>query len=376
MSTKVNINNNMIIWAIERAGFDYHDFALKFPKIENWLEKEKRPTLKQLEEFSKKVYLPFGYLFLDEPPKEELPIPFFRTNKDVTKISVNVYDTVLLMQQRQEWFKEYLTENEAIPLRFVGKYNNSNSYNEIVDDIRNTMGIEKNWASKYRNWEEALNHLTSKIEELGIIVVFNGVVGNNNRRPIKVDECRGFVLVDEIAPFMFVNAADAKAAQLFTLIHELAHIWTGISAGFDFRGLLPADDPTELLCNKVAAEFLVPEDSFNELWNNRNDIEAISKYFKVSRIVVARRALDLGKITKDKFFQIYNGFLQDIRKKESQGDGGDFYATTKKRLNLRFVYTVEQAVKSEKLMYRDAYKLTGLKGNTYHKFVNKYFPAK
>jgi Zn-dependent peptidase ImmA (M78 family) len=377
MSTEVNINNNLITWAVERAGFDIQDFAIRFPQVEDWLETRKKPTITQLEKFSKKVHLPFGYLFLNEPPKEELPIPFFRTNKDVTKISVNVYDTVLLIQQRQEWFKEYLKENEATPLNFVGKFKDNNKYLEIVDDIRKAMGTEMEWASNFKYWEDALNYLTSKIEELGIIVVFSGIVGNYTKRPIKVDECRGFVLVDEIAPFMFVNAADAKGAQLFTLVHELAHIWIGKSAGFDFRSLLPADDPNEKLCDKVAAEFLVPEDIFNKLWKDKNNINNICKYFKVSRIVVARRALDLGKITKDEFFQIYNGFLQDVKiKKKNQGDGGDFYATTKKRLSLRYIYSIEQAVKSEKLLYRDAYKLTGLKGNTYQKFIQKYFTEK
>lgn len=379
MRTQVNINNDIIMWAIKRAGFKYDDSALKSLKIEAWLRKEKKPTVKQLEDFSRKVHLPFGYLFLNEPPKEELPIPFFRTNNDTTKLSINVYETVLMIQQRQEWFKEYLKDNEATALNFVGKYKDNYNYNDIVEDIRKVMGIEKDWASKFNYFEDALNYLTSKIEELGIIVVFNGVVGNNNKRPIKVDECRGFVLVDEFAPFMFINAADAKAAQLFTLIHELAHIWTGKSAGFDFRGLLPANDPIELLCDKVAAEFLVPEDYFNKLWKDKNDIETISKYFKVSRIVVARRALDFGKITKIEFFDIYNKFLKDLNyKKEKQNDAGKFYATyatTKKRLSLRFVYSVEQAVKSEKLLYRDAYRLTGLKGNTYHKFIQKYFPG-
>ena len=379
MRTQVNINNDIIMWAIKRAGFKYDDSALKSLKIEAWLRKEKKPTVKQLEDFSRKVHLPFGYLFLNEPPKEELPIPFFRTNNDTTKLSINVYETVLMIQQRQEWFKEYLKDNEATALNFVGKYKDNYNYNDIVEDIRKVMGIEKDWASKFNYFEDALNYLTSKIEELGIIVVFNGVVGNNNKRRIKVDECRGFVLVDEFAPFMFINAADAKAAQLFTLIHELAHIWTGKSAGFDFRGLLPANDPIELLCDKVAAEFLVPEDYFNKLWKDKNDIETISKYFKVSRIVVARRALDFGKITKIEFFDIYNKFLKDLNyKKEKQNDAGKFYATyatTKKRLSLRFVYSVEQAVKSEKLLYRDAYRLTGLKGNTYHKFIQKYFPG-
>lgn len=375
MRTEVNINSNMFTWAIARAGYDLSDFAIKFPKIQDWVDQKKKPTVKQLEAFSKKVHLPFGYLFLPEPPKESLPIPFFRTNNGgQNNVSINVYDTILLMQQRQDWLREYLIENDFQPLPFVGKFRNSQNYNEIVTDIRNTLGLNNEWASSFKTWQEALDHLAQKIEDIGITIVFNGVVENNTSRPISVDECRGFVLVDSVAPFMFINNSDGKAAQLFTIIHELAHIWTGHSAGFDFRQLLPANDPIELLCDKVSAEFLVPAESFVKVWKVKPNIANTARYFKVSEIVIARRALDLGYLTKAEFFAFYNEYSnREFLKKENHGDGGNFYATAKKRIGLTFAAHVNQAVKSGKLLYRDAYKLTSLKGDTYQTFFTKHF---
>lgn len=375
MRTEVNINSNMFTWAIARAGYDLSDFAIKFPKIQDWLDQKKKPTVKQLEAFSKKVHLPFGYLFLPEPPKESLPIPFFRTNNGGQHhVSINVYDTILLMQQRQDWLREYLIENDVQPLPFVGKFQHSENYNEIVADIRNTLGLNNEWASSFKTWQEALDHLAQKIEDIGITIIFNGVVENNTSRPISVDECRGFVLVDPIAPFMFINNSDGKAAQLFTIVHELAHIWTGYSAGFDFRQLLPANDPIELLCDKVSAEFLVPAESFVKVWKAKPSIANAARYFKVSEIVIARRALDLGYLTKAEFFAFYNEYSnREFLKKENQGDGGNFYATAKKRIGLSFAAHVNQAVKSGKLLYRDAYKLTSLKGDTYQTFFTKHF---
>ncbi len=186
----------MFTWAIARAGYTLQDFTVKFPKIEDWLNNKKKPTLKQLETFSKKVHLPFGYLFLKEPPKETLPIPFFRTNHATTSnVSINVYDTILLLQQRQDWLMEYLIEEDFQPLPFVGKYNDKTQYKVIVNDIRSTLGLSSEWAGEHRTWQEALDYLTQKIEEKGIIIVFNGIVENNTSRPIQVDECRGFVLV-------------------------------------------------------------------------------------------------------------------------------------------------------------------------------------
>jgi Zn-dependent peptidase ImmA (M78 family) len=256
----------------------------------------------------------------------------------------------------------------------VVKFQNHYNVQEIVSDIRKNLGVNEKWASDFRTWQEALDHLIELIEDKGIITVFNGVVENNGHRKILVDECRGFVLVDKMAPFMFINNADGKAAQMFTIVHELAHIWTGKSAGFDFRKLQPANDPVELLCDKVAAEFLVPESTFKEVWGFNPGIKYASRYFKVSEIVIARRALDTGKITKKQFFDFYEGYTnREFEKKENQNSGGDFYATTRKRLGITFAAHINNAVKSGKLLYRDAYKLTSLKGDTFQTFFSKHF---
>jgi Zn-dependent peptidase ImmA (M78 family) len=375
MKNEVNVSTNMLTWAIARAGYELPIFTAKFPDIQSWLKGEKKPTFKQLEDFSKKVHIPFGYLLLAEPPKEQLPITFFRTNNSLTEdTDINIYDTILMLQRRQSWLREYLQENDFQPLPFVGKYRNQIKVDEIVTDIRNTLKLPENWAGQFKTWQDAQENLVSRIEEVGIITVFNGVVGNNGHRKIPVEVCRGFVLVDDFAPFMFINNADWKAAQMFTLIHELAHVWIGSSAGFDFRQLQPANDPTEKLCDKVAAEFLVPQKSFNDAWERTTDIKQLALHFKVSETVIARRALDMGKWTKKDFSNFYvKHAARAFTKKENQPTGGDFYATTRKRLSPTFAAHINTAVKSGKLLYRDAYKLTNLKGDTFENFFSKYF---
>ncbi len=378
MTNNININYNIVTWAIARAGYDLDEFVLSFPKFRvfDWLEQKRQPTLKQLIAFADKVHIPFGYLFLSEPPIETLPIPFFRTGKkNATGISVNVYDTINIIQQRQDWLKEYLAENQSPRLPFVGSFNKNSDYKKVVADIRQTLGLKEHWAREFSTWKATLDFLSERIEEIGITLMFNGVVENNTHRPLDVNEVRGFVMVDDIAPFMFINAADGKAAQMFTIIHELAHIWVGESAGFDIKQLLPADDPIELFCDKVAAEFLVPEQQLKALWPIMpKDYKRLSKEFKVSAIVVARRALDLGLINKDNFFKFYNAYVSELAYvKEQQASGGNFYATTKKRLSKTFLNHVNQAVKENKLLYRDAYKLTSLKGDTFQKLFKEHF---
>jgi len=375
MKQFVSINPEMLRWAISRAGFTVEEMTEKVPLLAVWLDGTKQPTVKQLEDFSKKTYLPFGYFFLPEPPKEELPIPFFRTNGTAQEqVSINVYDTILLLQQRQVWLRDYLKENDFSELEYVGKYRENGTVNAIVDDIRKTLGLNENWASEFKTWDAAQNHLVEQIEDKGIIAIFNGVVENNGYRKIPVEECRGFVLVDSVAPFMFINNADSKSAQMFTIVHELAHIWTGHSAGFDFRKLQAAADKNEQLCDKVAAEFLVPEKSFSTFWSHSPDIKKASSFFKVSEIVIARRALDVGILSKQQFFAFYDEYIhREFKKKEEQPGGGDFYATARKRLSITFASHIYNAVRSGDLLYRDAYKLTSLKGDTFQSFFAKNF---
>lgn len=375
MKSGINIKSNIITWAITRAGYELNEFTAKFPNVLSWLDNSKKPTIKQLEAFSNKVHIPFGYLFLDNPPVEKLPIPFFRSNNpNLTTVSLNVYDTIISIQRKQEWLTEYLDDLGYDNLDFVGKFSYNTDYKTIVNDIREKLEIDDlDWTADFSKVEDVINFITDKIESIGIIMLYNGVVENNNYRTIEVDECRGFVLVNSMAPFMFINAADGKAAQLFTIIHELSHIWLGESAGFDYQKLLPANDPIEKLCDQVAAEFLVPKNLFIKYWNEKSDIAYLARKFKVSNIVIARRALDLGKITKAEFFDFYSTYIKNLKAiKDAQGPGGNFYATQRKRLSPTFMAYVDKAVRENKLLYRDAYKMTGLKGSTYQRFIKTH----
>lgn len=212
------------------------------------------------------------------------------------------------------------------------------------------------------------------MEEVGIIVTATGIVGNNTRRKLDPTEFRGFVLVDEFAPLVFINSVDGRAAQMFTLAHELAHVWFGSSAAFDLRDMQPAPDRTEQACNRVAAEFLVPGRELRQLWSlARRDPEpfqTVARQFKVSVLVAARRALDLRLVTRTEFLDFYRAYLADERRKAAaQSEGGNFYATQNLRLGRRFAEAVVRATKEGKLLYREAYQLTGLYGKAFERYA-------
>lgn len=371
---RIAVSASVLRWAIERSGGGT-DLSRKFPRLSEWLTGTAQPTLRQLEEFAKAASIPFGYLLLPEPPEERLPIPHFRTrvDKPAYQASPDLLETVHTMQRRQSWMREYLIEQGHERLPFVRSASLTDDPAEAALQIRNVLGLDTAWASEQSSWTAALRGLQKKMEEAGLLVVVNGIVGNNTHRKLDVEEFRGFVLVDEYAPLVFVNGADGKAAQMFTLAHEMAHVWVGSSAAFDLRDLQPASDRTEQACNYVAAEFLVPASPLHDLWrsigNTADRFQAIARQFKVSEIVAARRALDLKLIARNEFFEFYQAYQQRERSQESDQEGGNFYATQNLRVGRRFGEAVVRATREGRLLYREAYQLAGLYGKTFDKYA-------
>ncbi|MGV3771870.1 MAG: ImmA/IrrE family metallo-endopeptidase [Verrucomicrobiales bacterium] len=379
MSDQALIKPELFQWAQERSGKSMEHLRGKFPKLDQWLSGEAQPTMKQLERFAKQTYTPLGYFFLQEPLEEKLPIPDYRTLSDqrVPRPSPHLLDTIHAAQLRQEWMRDFLIEEGEPELKFIGSRSLKDSPEIVAEDMRKVLGLVWGWSRQLPNWEKALQSLIQAIEEAGVLVMINGVVENNTHRPLSVEEFRGFVLNDRHAPLIFINGVDAKAAQMFTLAHELAHLWVGKGGISDMAGLLPSSHKIELFCNKVAAEFLVPG---HEIWaewdkvkSNRQPFDKLARLFKVSPIVAARRALDLKLITEGQYFAFYNEYTAAAsRKKAKARGGGNFYLTLGMRLGKRFPAAVYSAAREGSLSYRDAYHLTGLNGGNYDKFGKRF----
>jgi len=377
--TTVEVNPDLIRWAIDRSGVPIEELHDKFPKLDQWTSGEKQPTFRQLEQFARKTMTPFGIMFLDEPPHEELPIPDFRTRDDapVESFSPNLIDTIRSMQQRQAWMREWLLEEGAEPLDFVGSVGAPRNVKSLAQRIRRRLELDPDWAAVVPSWEEALQMLRRAAERTGVLVFSNSVVGLNNSRPLDPEEFRGFVLCDDYAPVIFLNDADTKSARIFSLAHELAHVWLGQDGVFNLEHMMPANEPPEKFCNAVAAEFLVPEYKLIERWDDARGsdrpFQLLAKWFKVSPLVAARRALDLKLISKPEFFQFYEQDRAEWlarKRKESKRKGGDFYATQNVRLGRRFSSAVIRAAREGRILYQDAHRLTGMKGETFQKYAD------
>lgn len=351
-------------WARERSGVDPDALAHRFVHLDAWERGDEKPTLKQLEQFAKATHTPIGYLFLPEPPVERVPIPDFRTveNRHIDRPSPDLLETVYICQQRQEWYADYAKSMRDTPLRFVGSATLNSNIETTAGAITSALGFDLEERRQCPTWTEALRRFIEQADSIGALVMVSGVVGSNNRRKLDPDEFRGFALSDSLAPLVFINGADTKAAQMFTLAHELAHLWLGQTALSDTAPITEPTHRTEIWCNRVAAELLVPlavmRAEYQRGADLRTELDRLARRFKVSTLVILRRIHDAGGLTRDQLWEAYRAELARLRA-IPRGTGGDFYLTQAARVGKRFARAIVGSTLEGQTLHRDAFRLLG-----------------
>ena len=367
------INPEIVHWARERARLAPADLAEKMnkppEKLIEWETGQSRPTFRQAQKLAGQLKVPFGYLFLKEPPRDTLAIPDLRTigSHVAPELGQNFRDLLNDILLKQEWFRDFQLENGQPELAFIGRFSLSNKTEEVAEDIAETLGLTDSLRKKAKNWESYLSLLIEKAERAGILVMKSSIVGSNTKRSLAVEEFRGFAISDEYAPLIFINTADAPSARLFTLMHELTHLWLGAS-GISNVPLGDADGAShqrreEIFCNQVAAELLVPGNAFLNDWQANTSIVdncyALKKQYKVSPVVLARRAMDLGLVTREDYLNFYQYELNKYKEKKSSG-GGSFSLNLKARNGVLFSTAVTGAAMEGRLLLRDAARLLNI----------------
>lgn len=363
---RVAVQPKLLRWARERIGRSVTDFQSRFKRLPLWESGQENPTLKQLEDYAAATYVPIGYFFLPEPPEEKLPIPDLRTVRDraVHQPSPDLLDIVYTCQQRQAWFRDHARITGQSPLQFVGSATTRSSVVTVAKQIRDALGFDLEARRQCPTWTDALRQFIRLSDDLGVLTMVSGVVGTNNRRRLNTDEFRGLALSDPLAPLVFINGADSKAAQMFTLAHELAHIWLGENGISDTSPASRPADAVEKWCNYVAAEILVPLEILKkELSGSEplSDINGLARRFKVSTLVILKRIFDAGAISWDTFQIAYQDELTHIRKMMKDSSGGNFYATQVVRVSRRFARALIADAMEGRTLFRDAYQLLGVK---------------
>lgn len=367
MSVRVSVQPALLAWARERSGVPLDEVASKFPALDDWESGRRQPTLKQLEKFANSMHAPIGYFFLSEPPEESLPVPDFRTMGDqpIGHASPDLLETVYLCQQRQDWYRDYARVNREPPVAFVGSFSVAGDVVEAAARMSDVLGFSP--SDRGTNWSQALSHLIDAADRFGVLVMVSGIVGSNTHRKLEPREFRGFALSDELSPVIFINGADTKAAQIFTLAHELVHIGLGDSGVDDVDMSVQADNVTERWCNEVAAEFLVPAELLRDVQVDRNNptdqLLLLARKFKVSTLVVLRRLFDVGLLTLGQFRSAYAQELERVLAiiEARPGGGGNFYNTQPLRVSKRFARAIIESTQEGQTLHRDAFKMLGFK---------------
>ena len=363
---RVGIKPELLRWARNRSGQSTQDLRKRFPKFDSWERGETLPTFKQLERFAKATYTPIGFLFLDKPPVEELPITDFRTMGDtaISHPSPSLLDTIYLCQNRQDWYREEVRSLSEPPLEFIGSLDTSVDVSTAGALLRNALAFDVEERRQFPTWTEALRQFISQADALGILVMVSSIVGSNTSRRLDPEECRGFALSDAWAPLVFINGTDTKAAQMFTLAHEIAHLWIGESGISDSHMTTRTDHAIERWCNNVAAELLVPSQlilhKFDPCAELMVETKRLARHFKVSTLVALRRIHDAGCISRAEFGTAYHEEarrLQEIPRSPGGNPVNNVSARAGKRLTRALVVSVLEG----RTTYSEAFRLLGLK---------------
>ena len=321
---RIQVAPGILRWIRERAGLTPADLEGKFPEYAKWEAGELKPTFKKLEKLARVTHAPIGYFFLSDPLEETVSVPDFRTvvSERAGRLTVNLLDTIYLCQRRQNWFREFARMRGDPPLDFVASVSLASDKVRTAGAMRKTLGFNLEERRQFGSGrDEVLRRFKRSAESLGVLVMTSKVVGNNNNRQLDLEEFRGFALVDRFAPLVFINGYDSKAAQMFTLAHELAHIWLGESAISDVGLRSDPAHRVEVWCNQVAAELLVPFDSISREFSGTADlsreVQRLSRSYRVSTLVILRRLFDAGKINRVRFSEFYRDQVDSFREREA-----------------------------------------------------------
>ncbi|MEQ9168064.1 MAG: XRE family transcriptional regulator [Fulvivirga sp.] len=324
MAERAYITPKVLKWARESAKMTLEVAASKVNKtavqLEEWEEGNNHPTIKQAEKLAKVYKRPFALFFLPDIPNDFQPLQDFRKSdsKELTTGSIFIIREI---QQKQSWLSEVIEESGDSPLPFIGKYNISSSPKVVANDIVNTLEIQEDFSQE----SSPIKYWIDKIEAQGIYVSRTSFI--HSKLLLDKHELQGFAIADQYAPFIFINSQDWDAPQLFTLIHELAHLWiaeTGISNDIELES--KNSNPIEMFCNEVAANVLMPENVIKYLddsvFANSKSVYKKAKLMGVSSFALLVRSMKLSVISMSKYNELKSeaqlDFEEFLKKEEEK----------------------------------------------------------
>ena len=366
------VNNDILNWVLQIAGTQLNSEWIN--KINTWIKGEKTPTINQLKNLSQKSQIPFGNFFLSQPPRVEMPLLQFRTidNSGITDASHELLSTIDAIQLRAAWLEDYRIKEGYSKIAFIGMGNKkkyrSASYKEIAEEILKYFDLVKGWNSTLKSNQNAFNFLRKKLSQKGIVTETGSFVGNKTRDSLNINEFRAFVLINKYAPFIFINTKDSKNARLFSLVHELVHLWYEKTEIFNYNFQTNPqylNKKLEQQVNKISECILFDKDIFVKAWIESNDlaldkIYEIAKKFKTSPIATAITAKNYGLITQRVVDEVKGETTKNVANRKNKG-GPNFYDTLAYRIDINFATSVINSTEAGDTTYLDAFSLLNVK---------------
>jgi Zn-dependent peptidase ImmA (M78 family)/transcriptional regulator with XRE-family HTH domain len=383
MADRAFITAKVFKWARESAKMSEEiavsKIAVSIEKLQEWENGDSYPTIRQAQTLAKAYKRPFALFFLPDIPSDFQPLQDFR-KKGAKELSTSSIFIIREIQQKQAWISETNEENGEDKVSIVGRYSINDSPALVAKDMLETLSINP---LSYTTNNPILEWI-DKVESKGVFISRTSFI--HSRLKLDSNELQGFAIADEYAPFVFINSDDWNAPQLFTMVHELAHIWiaeTGISNDVEPTIKNVRDyNPIELFCNEVAANALMPSDYVlnleSHVFDNSREVFKMAKNIGVSSFALLVRALNLKVITLNNYNRLkaqadqdYKDFLireEEKNKKAKEKKGGPNYFLLQLNRNSRlFTQTVLDAFRGGIIEPTQASRLLNVKVNKFPK---------
>lgn len=377
MTERVKVNKEIYIWAIQQSKRSFEEVEARFENIAGWISQEVFPTFRQVEDLANFLKVPFGYMFLEHPPKTNVMESEFRTvGNKIPKRSKNLEDTLYNIGRKRDWLRDYRKEKgweRLIPESLLNIESKDIAHICII--AKNHLNIDEFWYRKYNDPRTAFNYLRGQLEHSGVVVMQSGVVGFNNHRKLNVDEFRGFLLYDDIAPIIFINSNDSMRGRIFTLIHEYIHFLLRKDDIFIEEDAVSKNE-TERFVNQITAEFLMPKHHIEEQWDDNEDhkqqIQELIDMFHISAVALAIQLKNMNKINQETVVEVKKHTDTIWQENKGARSGGNYYHTVRSRFGNSFLSTVIQSGEAGEIRYTDAFRLLDNSVKAYDYFKEEF----
>lgn len=407
MEKSVKISPEILKWARETAGLSLDDAAQKMgfadtekstavEKLRSIEAGEKSLTKNQLQKMSSVYRRPLVTFYMKSPPaKGNRGEDFRTTSATVSKRENALLDALLRdVRARQQMVKSLLEdEEETKPLRFVDSVKITDSIESVATKIAKALfqntDIDARTGrpafSRGGSAEDLFKRLRIAVEKTGVFVLLMGDLGSHHSE-INENVFRGFAISDKTAPFIVINSHDAKAAYSFTLIHELVHIWLGLSGVSGSLYAESSSNRVEKFCNDVAGEFLLPVVDLRgyKAPANKNELSdtlaKISSQWCVSEAMVAYR-FNQERLISDRAYKEVIAELsarwQRLKQKKKQDNkdaegAPSYYVVKQYKLGNALVDVVRRTLRDKALTHTKAAKVLGISAGSVETLVKKF----